>query len=394
VSLTVRSFLGLDQRSTPLGAPSAADLVTAGYLPPADATGPGAKVTDDAALCVSAVYACVGLLSDAIATLPVDAYLRNGNDRQEMSPRPRWLDTPNTDDLPVDVWSEIVVSLLLRGNAYIATRRNPDGTVADLIVLDPSRVVPRLVKGTDGRTFVAYEIDGKRPLLSRRDVLHISGMRRPGSLVGMSPIDHARESLSVSLAAQRHGAAFLENNATPGAVVEVANPVSPVGVEQLKAAWESIHGGPANAGKLAVLTEGAKFSAVSITPEDAELLETRRFQVADVARIYRVPTHLLSDSTKSTTWGAGIHEQNVAFAQYSLRPWLSRLEARLSWLLQSEGHAEGFVRFNLDGLLRANQAERYAAYSTGLDAGFLTVDEVRAWEDLDPMTTATPAPEG
>ena len=151
---------------------------------------------------------------------------------------------------------------------------------------------------------------------------------------------------------------------------------SPEGVDQLKSAWNTMHKGASNAHRLAVLTEGAKFSKISVNPEDSQFLETRQSTVGDVARIYGVPPHLLADASGSTSWGSGLHEQNVAFSMYSLRPYVTRLEAGLTQILRSQGIAVAYVKFDLQSLHRGT-TESIDRFSKGLMAGIYSIDEVR-----------------
>mgnify|MGYP001203681173 CR=1 FL=1 len=384
----VTRFFGLDRAAETRSAPSISDLVATGHIPP---IGPGlhgdlaTSTTDDEALTVAAVFACVSLIADVIASLPVDAFApAPSGGFQELDPRPAWLDRPNDLDEWPEVASMLAVSLLLHGNAYMSVTRTADGAVQALHVLDPARVSP--VVKADGS--VVFNVDGTD--YDRRTILHIPGLRKPGCVEGMSPLTYARSTIATGLAAQRFGAAYLKNGGFVASHIEVPGAISDAGIRQMKEAWDNAHAGANKAGKLAILTEGAKFVQHNATPADAQLLDVRRFTVEDVARIYRVPTYLIAANDQATSWGAGVAEQGRAFGTYTLQPWTTRIEARLSALLHSEGRP-GAVKFNLDALVRSNIDRRYAAYKTALDAGFLTVDEVRGLEDLGPLPTR-PAP--
>ena len=164
-------------------------------------------------------------------------------------------------------------------------------------------------------------------LHSPKMTLLFRGLVKPGDITGVSPITAAREMIGLGIGAQKYGGAFFGNSGIPNAIVEVNGQLSPEGVDQLKSAWNTMHKGASKAHRLAVLTEGAKFSKISVNPEDSQFLETRQSTVGDVARMYGVPPHLLADASGSTSWGSGLHEQNVAFSMYSLRPYVTRLEA-------------------------------------------------------------------
>lgn len=343
----------------------------------------GPVVTTDSALKVSAVYGSVRILADGVATLPADAYRRIDGARRPYRPAPSWLHAPNPARKldRIDYLTQVMVSLLLHGNAYVAVVRDGTGQIVELTPLDPSAMDPRVV---DGRVvYVAPTVSQK--VYGPEDILHVRGLMKPGEVKGLSPIAYARETIGVALAAQEYGASFFGNGALPGAVIEVPGELSDVGTRQLKSAWNDVHKGSGNASKIGVLTEGAKFSAVSIPPEDAQFLQTRQFQVPDIARIFGVPPHLLQDASGSTSWGSGLNEQNIAYVQHSLRPWVERVESGHSWLLTTEGRPDVFVKLSVEGLMRGAYMERISTYGAALDRGIYTLNEVRAFEDLPPV---------
>lgn len=354
----------------------------------------GEVVTDESALKVTAVWGSVRIITDGLSTMPVDTFQRVDGTRRPFRPRPTWIDAPN----PAlrlswaDLLSQVLISLLLRGNAYVLTGRDSEGAVVALEVVDPDAVTVRLA--SDGS--VEYRLLGR--VLNPTKVLHIRGLSRPGSLVGMDPISYASESVGTALAAQSWGASFFGKGSMPSGVVEVPGQMSPEGVRILREAWRNLHSGAENAGRVGVLTEGAKFAAVSLSPEQSQFLDTRRFTVSDIARIFGVPPHLLADASNSTSWGSGLAEQNVAYVQHTLRPWAERVETAFTWLLNSEGVIQGrptrgaFVKINLEGLQRGSYAQRFETYERALTAGIYTLDEVRAMEDLPPLPSPSAPP--
>ena len=359
-----------------------------------NAAASGERVTSSDALQVSAVFGCVRLLSETIATLPVSVYSKRGGARREV-PSPMWLDYPNAEPGGmgrIDVLSQVVLSLLLEGNAYLAVRwQGPN--IVGLDVLDPTAIVPHMVMvdGQRRKMFEAYDLDddGNEVLLgwfTPRDVLHIPGMMLPGEFAGCSPIAYARESIGLALAAQKYGAKFFANGAIPGAIVEVGGTMSEEGLARARDAWRAANSGVDNAHRVAILTEGAKFSKVAMSPDEAQFLQTRQFQVPEIARIFGVPPHLISDATNSTSWGSGLAEQNIAFSMFSLRPWLERIEAGFNRLLFAEtADRMKFMKFNLDEIKRGAPRERMELYTLGLQHGIYSIDEVRAAEDLPPL---------
>ena len=350
------------------------------------ATASGSNVNLDTAMQVSAVFACVRIISDNVSTLPLDLYRRNGDLRERFTNVPEWAQFTSADRVgKIDLLSQVTVSILTEGNAFVATYRDSNQKIIGLDVLDPEAVEIKLVGGAR-----MFRLNGGE-MLTDREILHIPGMLQPGSMRGMSPIKYARQSIGLSMAATEFGATFFGNGGLPAMTVEVPGELSDVGVSALKRAWNDAHGGTANAHKLAVLTEGAKFTKVSLDPDDAQFLQTREFQVSDITRIFGVPPHLVGDATNSTSWGSGLAAQNTTFIQHTLRPLVERIEAGLNHLLLSEGLPPTvFVKLSMDGLLRGDTQQRLEGYATGLASGFYTVNEVRAWEELPPLPDTAP----
>lgn len=340
---------------------------------------PGTAVTPDSAMRLSAVFACLRLLSEAISTLPLDTFVREAGTRREYRPRPAYLSFQPEQGSRIDYLSQVMLSLLTDGNAFVATPRDGLGVPTDLIVLDPTRVK---IDRVDGR--VRYRI-GDQPIDMPNDLMHIKGMTLPGALRGLSPIAYARETIGLGLAAQRFGQNFFENGALPGAVIETPGVMSDQAVKKFRDTWNAGHQGVANANRVGILTEGAHLTKISISPTDSQFLETRAFQVPDVARIFGVPPHLIADASNSTSWGSGLAEQNLAFGQFSLRPWIERIEDGHGRLLATHGLPDVFIKLNLDALLRASLKDRYEAGAIGIQNRFLLPNEQRSFEDMPPL---------
>lgn len=336
-------------------------------------------VTTAQAMRLSAVFACLRLLSEAIATLPLDTFIRDRGTRRPWRPRPDYLSFQPPQESRIDYLSQVMLSLLTDGNAYVLTPRDRMGVPVDLVVLDPTLVEVARRRGEVSYRVQNVELD---PVV---DVMHIKGMRMPGSLKGLSPIAYARETIGLGLAAQRFGAAFFDNGALPSAVIEAPNEMKQDAVDRFKAMWNDRHEGVGNAHRIGVLTAGATLSKVSVQPNDAQFLETRQFQVPDIARIFGVPPHLIADASNSTSWGSGLAEQNVAFGQFSLRPWTERIEDGHTRLLSTHGMPDVFVKLNLDALLRASLKDRYEAYAIGVTNRIDTINECRKLEDKPPV---------
>lgn len=343
-------------------------------------------VSTDQAMRLSAVFACLRLLSEAVATLPLDTYRRIDGSRSVYRPRPEYLSFEPPQGSRIDYLSQVMLSLLTNGNAYVWTPRSRTGEPLDLVVLDPCRVQVGRVSGRVRYLVEGVELDASMGIGS--ELVHIKGMCLPGDMVGMSPIAYARETIGLGLAAQRFGESFFSNGALPGAVIEAPGEMSREAAERFADSWHDRHQGIGAANKVGVLTGGATLTKVTVAPNDAQFLETRAFQVPDVARIFGVPPHLIADASNSTSWGSGLAEQNLAFGQFSLRPWVDRIEDAHDRLLSSHGLREVFVKLNMDALLRASLKDRYEAYAVGISTGFLTMNEARATEDLPPMAEA------
>lgn len=345
----------------------------------------GLSVTQESAMQVSTVFACVRVLSDGVSTLPVDQMVRRDGVPRPARPKADWLEFRLGPWNRLQVLGQIMTSVLLDGNAYAATVRDDEGNVLWLEVLDPASVTPVRIDGGGIGFEVQVEGSGVPRLVGPMDVLHIPGMMLPGKLEGVSPIEFARETIGLSQAATEFGGAFFGNGAIPGSTIEVPGQLSETAARTIKDTWEQAHRGVGNSGRIAVLTEGAKYSKVTLSPDEAQFLQTRQFGVPDIARFFGVPLQLLSDGT-SSIWGDSVQEQNIAYVQHALRPWVERIEAALSWLLVSEGRAPGeFVRLNVDGLMRGNPKDRMGVWSTAVTQGIYTINEVRRWEGMPPV---------
>ncbi|MBM7770633.1 HK97 family phage portal protein [Actinokineospora baliensis] len=383
-----------ERRTAPAAPPPMREATSAAEVFGTDAD-PEPVLTPEDALAVSAVYACVRLLSDTIATLPLDAFLRVGTRRREIAAPPAWVRKPNPDMGRIAFLGMVMTSLLLTGNAYILVSRDRAGRVVALDVIPTHLVHPRYAR-VAGRRVIVYELsttdeDGIPQVLGvlgSRDVLHLRGLPLAGSLTGVSPIRAAAVTVGLALNAQDYGYEFFGGGALPGAVVSVPGTMTAAGLKAARATWRTIHGGRGNRHGLAVLTEGATFNKISISPDEAQFLETRAFQVPEIARLFGVPPHLIADASGSTSWGSGLAEQDLAFAKHSVRPWVERIEEALSELLAADlGQPNAFVKFGLDAMARASVKDRYEAYRVALNNGMLTRNEVRALEDLSPDTT-------
>jgi len=348
----------------------------------------GRQVTQETATSLIAVHACVTLISDAIGTLPLDAFDRPDRGRHLQDPQPRWINDPNPEMDGLGFVEALVTSMLLDGNAYIEVVLDRIGRLVELWPLNP-RAVTAVRRVPNGKVFDVQMDNGRlvigAPAYRRGGtggVLHIPAYRAAGKLKGASPIARAAQAIGLGLVTEEYGARFFGQGSHPGGIIELPGKASPDVVERLKDNWEAHHSKPGKFHRPGVLSDGAKWHQLSIAPNEAQFLETRRFQLNEIARLYRVPPHLIADVDRSTSWGTGIEEQAIGFVVYTLRPWIVRLERALSELVPGAG----YVRFNVEGLLRGNTKSRFDAYAVARQWGWLSVNDIRDLEDLDPVT--------
>jgi HK97 family phage portal protein len=334
----------------------------------------GVPVNDTSALQLSAFYACVRLLADSIASLPWDSYRRQGSLRLEVDPQPSLLLRPDASMTVFDWKHVMVVSLAMRGNFYgLVTERDRLEYPTSIMPLHPDQVrVDRDPDTGRRRVWVGGQVT---PL---ENLFHIKAFSLPGADEGLSPVAMARQSLGLGLAAEQFGARWFADGAAPSSVLETDANLDDAQVRRTQQQWISSHGGRR---RPAVLSGGIRWKPITISPEESQFLETRKMQVSEVARIFGVPPHMIGDVEKSTSWGTGIEQQGIGFVTYTLRPWLTRIEAALTDVVP-RGQ---FVRFNVDGLLRGDIKTRYEAYRVAIEGGWRNPDEVRALEDLPPI---------
>lgn len=345
----------------------------------------GSTVTTEQALRLSAVFGCWRILSEAISTLPIDTFRRSAGTRVPYRPRPDYLSFNPPQESKISYLSQVMLSFLGDGNAFVATPRDKLGVPVDLVPLQPDLVTVCREKGR-----VYYEVAGVDQEWTPLEIMHIPYMLPPGALRGLSPLQCAREVVDGGRKAQDYGRNFAANMAVPPAVLEIpgmgsGNPeAEKERARMIATTWKETHGG-ANAGNVGVLLGGAKLTTIAISPEDMQWLDSRKFGVSEIARFYGVPPHLIADASNSTSWGSGLAEQNLAFGQFSLRPWIERIEDGHGRLLTTHGLGDVFIKLNLDALLRASLKDRYESYAVGIDKRFLTPNEARRLEDLPPL---------
>ena len=357
---------------------------------PTYTTPAGVAVDAETAIRMSTVYACIRLLGDTISSLPLGAYVRRGRNRISYAniygETPNWVNNPNPETTRLEFYEQVIASLNLHGNAFILTVRDDMGDVIELYVIHPDHIkVERIRPGEPIVYRMRDQFGNFTQVLTDREIKHIPLFRLPGQLLGLGPIAAARITLGAAMAADVYAASYFGNAANPGGMIEVPGELTEDQAGDLTRDWNITHSGPYRAGKIGVLTGGATFKPLQLNAQDAQLLETRRFNVEDIARLFRVPVSLLNHPVNGAMSFASVEAQNLSFVQHSLRPLLERIEQALSPLLPE---SDGFIKFNLDALLRGTTIERYDAYTKGLREGFLSLNDVRAVEDLSPLGEA------
>ena len=356
----------------------------------------GKAVTERTAMQMTAVYSCVRILAEAVAGLPLNLfhYLPDGGKEKSYEhPLYRLLhDEPNPEMSSFVFRETLMTHLLLWGNAYAQIIRNGKGEVVALYPLMPNRMT--VDRDQSGQLYYSYNrssdeaptMKGSTVILKPNDVLHIPGLGFDG-LVGYSPIAMAKNAIGMAIACEEYGAKFFANGAAPGGVLE--HPGTIKDPQRVREAWQSQFGGSGNSNKIAVLEEGMKYTPIGISPEQAQFLETRKFQINEIARIFRVPPHMVGDLEKSSF--SNIEQQSLEFVKYTLDPWVIRWEQSIMrTLLSTEEKTRYFVKFNLEGLLRGDYASRMSGYATARQNGWMSANDIRELENLDRI----PAEEG
>lgn len=340
----------------------------------------GVSVNEKSALGMPAVWRAVNLIASTCASLPLHAYRKTDDVRLplEGGQAAVLLDNPHPDMTPFELWEQVYAHLLLWGNGYLKILRDQTGQVRELWPLHPGRV--RTGRASDGTK--VYVVDGNEDgAVGDRQILHVPGFGYDG-VCGVSPIRLAKQGIGLAMAAEEYGARLFGSGSLASGILQTEQRLDQDAADRLKASWKSKVGGLDKAHEVAVLDSGAKFQQLTIPPEDAQFIESRRFQISEVARIYGVPPHMLMDTEKSTSWGTGIEQQGIGFVVYTLRPWLTRVEQRLTRLLRP---TPVYAKYNVEGLLRGDTKARYESYAVARNWGWLSPNDIRRLEDMPPI---------
>jgi len=342
----------------------------------------GVSIDKQSAMSSAAVFASVRILASIVASTPLHTVRVDEAGRARRTAQHSLIENPfgNSSGTPIDRQiglEQMMVSKLLRGNSFnIVGATDRKGTPTQLIPIDPDVVRVDQTADQGKRFWVAGKV------VPNMDIVHIPGLSMPGSLIGMSPVAYFRQTIGLGLAIEEFGSRFFGSGATMSGIIELDGDLDPDSARQLKERFESRHSGLRKSHSVGVLTGGAKFRPISVAPNEAQFIESMQFNVSQIAMIFGVPPHLLGNTQDvSAAWGAGVEPQNRAFLTYTLRAWYTRIENALSNLLPDGLQA----RFDTQDLLRTDAVARSHLYSSARVAGWMTTDEIRDIEGMDPI---------
>ncbi len=340
----------------------------------------GKIVNERTAMQTTAVYACVRILSETLASLPLHTYRHTERGKEKAIDHNLYYllhDEPNPEMTSFVFRETLMGHLFLWGNAYAQIIRDGSGKVVALYPLLPDKT--KVERTPSGEIYYEYQTDTGPVVLRNYEVFHIPGLGFDG-LVGYSPIAMAKNAIGMAIATEEYGAKFFANGANPGGVLE--HPGVLKDPKRVRDSWNAVYQGSGNAHRIAVLEEGMKFHSIGIPPEQAQFIATRKFQLNEIARIFRIPPHMIGDLDKSSF--SNIEQQSREFVKYTLDPWVSRWEQAIhKSLLKPDEKRQYFVKFNVDGLLRGDYESRMNGYAIGRQNGWLSANDIRELEDMN-----------
>jgi len=340
----------------------------------------GVQVSEDNALTFSAVYAAVRIISETIASIPLNVYQADGETRVKAVGHPvqdLLAKAPNSVSSTFTFREAMASNLVLHGNAYAKIEMNAAGRPTALIPLNPMKVEVKVVDGEK-----VYVFDEKHTYLDY-EMLHFVGLSFNG-LTGKSPLSMAREAVAIGLAAQEYGARFYSNGANAGGVITAPGRLNTEVVKRLRESWNRAQSGLGASHSTAILEEGMKYEKIGLDPEAAQFLQSRKFQVNEIARIFRIPPSYLADLENSST-RANTEQQAIQFVRDCITPYVRRMEVELNRKLFREDEPNLYAYFTMEGLMRGDQKARYEAYATARQWGWLSVNDIRDLENLNPV---------
>lgn len=337
----------------------------------------GVAINGKNAFEIVAFFSAVSLISDTISTLPVDSFIRLDGDRKVYRPKPAWVDQPDVDTTRQAHYGSVVTSLLVHGNSFTRVFRDSNGEVVNLVVLDPTTV--EVKRSAIGRKM--FVVTGEPKPLTSDEVIHIIDLAEPGALLGVSRVHKLKDALGVASALQAYAARFFGQGATTQGIIEFPGALTQEQAKNLVDGFDSRHRGWRKSHKTGVLSGGAKYVSTSVSNDQAQFLDSRRFAVEEMARAFNIPLHMMG--IPGTASYASVEQNNLQFISHTLRPILEKIEWSYSKLLPTPA---AFIKFNFNALLRGDLQSRMTSYSIGTQAGVMSVNDVRRLEDLSPVT--------
>ncbi|MDE9427757.1 phage portal protein [Xenorhabdus bovienii] len=372
-------FPGLFRKSAePLTSRNLSELIGLSYD-----TYSGRRVSPQLAMQLTAVFSCVRVLAESVGMLPCSLYeqLERGNRLAVKERLHKLLSVkPNNYMTPQEFWELLIACLCLRGNFY-AYKVKALGEVVELLPLDPGAVVPKLNRDWQPEYQVTFP-NGECRILTQADIWHVRIFTLDG-LTGLSPITYARQAIGLGLATEEHGSRLFGNGAVTSGVLQTDQALKDEAYQRLKTDFEARHQGLVNAHKPMILEMGLKWHQISLSAEDAQFLETRKFQLEEICRIFRVPLHMVQNTDRATF--NNIENLGIGFINYSLVPYLTRIEQRINaGLVKNSKQGQFYAKFNTGALLRGDMKSRFEAYATGINWGIYAPNECRELEELNP----------
>lgn len=372
--LQSRPRAGVEDPSTPLTSEALLDYLGI------EKTYAGKNVNEVTALGMSAVWRAVQVSCNVPAALPLHAFREVEESRvKAVGHSARLIDDPHPDMTPFEFWQTVYMHRRLWGNAYVRKLRNQLGQIAEMWPIHPGRVKAGRESETGRKV---YAIDGGREVLSDNEILHLPGLGYDG-VCGVSPVRAARQSIGLGLAAEEFGAKLFGSGSLATGILQTEQRLTQKQADTLSQRWKDKHAGLAGAHGTIVLDKGANFHQLTIPPEDAQFLESRRFQVVEVCRWFGIPPFLMFETEKSTSWGTGLEQQALGWVKFDLNPELTAIEQRLTKHILRP--AQVYARYSIEGLLRGDSTARARFYQSLWNLGVFSTNEIRAYEELEPV---------
>jgi len=351
-------------------------------------TNSGASITAESSLRVATGYRCVSLITSAIKTLPMDLRRRlDDRTRVDADDHPLWgilRKKPNRWQTPGQFKGFLQTSVLLRGNGYALIVRSR-GRITELVPLMPDRVETEQNEDLSLR-YTYTRKDGRRVEIPQKDMFHLCGMSNDG-VVGQSVISYAREALGLSIQTEKHAAKLFKNGTVIGDVlIHPGSFKNDAAVARIKASLDNYRGADGeDAHKTLILEEGMKYEKLGMTSNDAQLLQTMEHTQFEICMFFGVPPHMVGLTSKTTSWGSGIEQQSIGFVAYTLQDWMNLWQETIERDLLTDDDPKLYVKINPAGLIRGDIKTRYNAYSIGKQWGWLSTNDIREKEDMDPV---------